>query len=109
MPISPGTEMPPEFEWQINTILDGTTGQPFVGLSLWYQEHHGPDNDDTRRLVATWQWTIPEARHKGMEIMAAAEASEADAHLIMALRENKMPEDEIQRIVERVRINRGSP
>ena len=98
--------MPPEhpdFNWEINTILQGETGQPFVGLSIWYRIK----DTDPWKLVATWQWSIEEARHKGWEIMAAAEASESDAHMILALRERKMPEEEIQEILQAVRVNRG--
>ncbi len=99
--------MPPEFNWEISTILDGESGQPFVGLSIWYQEYQGPDRDDKRTLVGTWRWTIDEARQRGWSILQAAEASEVDAHMIVALREHKMPEIEIQKILESMRMNRG--
>lgn len=99
--------MPPEFDWEITTILDGETGQPFVGLAIWYQEHRGPDRDNSRTLVGTWKWGIQEARQRGFQIQQAAEASESDAHIIMILRERKMPEAEIQKILVRIRSGRG--
>jgi len=94
----------PEFKWEINTILHGDTGQPYVGLSIWYRIQ----DEDPWKLVATWQWTIEEARRRGWDIVQAAEASEADAHMIMTLRERKVPENEIQEIIGRVRRSRGT-
>lgn len=94
--------MPPEFEWEITTILDGESGQPFVGLAIWYL-HEG----ESAKLVGTWQWGIQEARQRGFQIQQAAEASESDAHLIMILRERKMPEAEIQEVLVRIRKGRG--
>lgn len=97
--------MPPEpqFEWEIQTIMDGETGQPSVGLSIWYRLKE----EDPMSLVASWRWGVQEARQRGFQIQQAAEASESDAHLILALRENKTPEDEIQRILKRIRSRRG--
>lgn len=97
--------MPPEpqFNWEINTILHADTGKPFVGLAIYYRL----ESTEPWSLVATWEWSIPEARQRGLDIMQAAEASEADAHMIMALRERKMPEEEIQEIVKRIRRSRG--
>jgi len=93
----------PEFRWDISTILDGETGQPYVGLSIWYRLQE----DEPSKLMATWKWGIQEARQRGFQIQQAAEASESDAHLIMTLRERKMPEPEIQEILERIRKGRG--
>jgi len=93
----------PEFRWEITTIVNGETGQPFVGLSIWYRLQE----DDPLKLMATWKWGIQEARQRGFQIQQAAEASGSDGHLIMTLRERKMPEPEIQEILERIRKGRG--
>ena len=94
----------PEFTVRIKTLVHTETGNPFVEHTVWY--HH---TDDVYKLVASWQLTPSEARQRGFKLQQAAEAAEMDAHLVMALRERKMPEEEIQAIVTRVRSNRGKP
>ena len=97
--------MPPEpiFTWNIATKVSGEDSSPWVELSIWYQLEEG----EAQRLVGTWTWSPDEARNRGRIIMAAAEAAEMDAAVIMVLRSRKTPEEEIEKIVHDLRSHRG--
>jgi hypothetical protein len=62
---------------------------------------------EAKQLMATWSWSPQEARQRGWQIQQAAEAAEMDASVVMVLRERKIPEDEIQEILGRLRSRRG--
>ena len=96
--------MPPEptFTWSINTMVSGEDSSPWVQLSIWYHIEEG----DAQKLIGTWQWSPDEARNRGRTILAAAEAAESDADVIMVLRSRKFPEEEIEQIMSDLRSHR---
>ncbi len=96
--------MPPEptFEWSIATVVKEQDSSPWVNLSIWYHMEPG----EPKKLIATWQWSPNEARQRGLFIQQAAEAAESDASVVMVMRSMKIPEDQIQQVIQGIRNRR---
>ena len=92
----------PTFDLRIGTLVGEQDGKPWVTIQVVAKSQSGAET-----MVTAMKMTPEEARTQGQVFFEAAEAADASANIVLSLREQKVPEEQVLGVIERMRERRG--
>lgn len=90
------------FALHIGTLVSEEDGRPWVTIQVIGTQPNGNEV-----MVAAMKLSPEEARQQGHSFYQAAEAAEASANLVLSLREQKIPEEQVMAVFTRMKERRG--
>lgn len=96
------TDQPNPFTLHVGTLVSEEDGRPWVTLQVIGTQPGGREV-----MVAAMKLSPEESRGQARSFFEAAEAAEASAHIVLALREQKVPEETVMSVFDRLKERRG--
>lgn len=91
------------FALHIGTLVTEEDGKPWVTIQVIANDH----TSGREVMLAAMKLSPDDARGQGRSFYEAAEAAETSANIVLALREQKIPEETVMAVFNRLKERRG--